>query len=56
MLSIALNNKEHQGKYHLLAILLIPGLLVAFFLSNNWWIPISLTVIAAALIWLAFRN
>lgn len=52
---IALNKPEHQGKYHLLAIFLIPGLLISVFLSKSWWIPIVFLVIALLVIWLVFR-
>lgn len=39
------NNKQDQGKYHLLAIFLIPGFIVTLFLSNHWiWVLLYLAI------------
>lgn len=46
--------KDHQGKYHLLSILLIPGFLVSLFLSNHWLIPILFLLISSLIVFLTF--
>ncbi|NVK65024.1 MAG: hypothetical protein HWE22_10580 [Flavobacteriales bacterium] len=51
-----MNNSQHQGKYHLLAILLIPGFLVSIFLSNSFWVPLIFGLVAAVILYLAFRK
>jgi hypothetical protein len=51
-----MNESEHQGKFHLLAILLIPALLVSFFLSDSWWPFVVCICIAMGIVWRLFRQ
>jgi len=46
-----LNDKGHQGKFHLLAILLIPINLMAWFLASHWAWGLSVTAISAGVIY-----
>lgn len=46
----------HQGKFHLLAIFLIPAGIVLFGLVNIWWINVLYVLIAATLIYFLFRS
>jgi len=47
-----LNDKGHQGKFHLLAILLIPINLMAWLLSSHWAWGLCITAISAGVIYL----
>jgi hypothetical protein len=49
-----MNESEHQGKFHLLAIFLIPALLVSFFLSDSWWPFIVCACLAFGIVWWIF--
>lgn len=53
---IVLGSSDHQGKFHLLGIFLIPALLVSFFLSNHWWIPVIVLLISIILIAILFKK
>lgn len=52
--SIGLNDPKHQGKFHLLAILVIPLTLVSVFLLNNIWITLAVVFSTALAIALLF--
>jgi hypothetical protein len=51
-----MSSPQHQGKFHLLSILLIPALLVSFFLSDSWIPGIVTSVISVVLLYLIFRK
>lgn len=51
-----MKNDQHQGKFHLLSIFLIPGFLVTIFLSSSWLWVITYLIITAAIIWITFRE
>jgi len=55
-ISIALTENGHQGKYHLLTILLLPGFLVALFLSKSWIVPVIYSLVAGIILWQVFRK
>jgi hypothetical protein len=46
-----LNDKGHQGKFHLLAILLIPINLMAWVLTSHWAWGLCITAISASVIY-----
>ena len=46
-----LNDKLHQGKFHLLAILLIPINLMAWFIPSHWAWGISSSMISGGIIY-----
>jgi len=45
-----ISDKKLQGRFHLLAILLIPANMMAIFLSPNWWIEILVHFISVLVI------
>lgn len=56
LISIDLTDHGHQGKYHLLTILLLPGFLVALFLSKSWIVPTLYGLVAGFILWQVFRK
>jgi hypothetical protein len=46
-----LNDKGHQGKFHLLAILLIPVNLTAWFITSHWLWGLITNIISAVVIY-----
>lgn len=46
----------HQGKFHLVAIFLIPAGIVLFGLVNIWWINLLFLVLAGLVIYFLFRS
>jgi hypothetical protein len=50
------NKKQHQGKFHLASIFLIPGFIVTAFLSKSWLYSIIYCVISSILLYFLFRK
>jgi hypothetical protein len=50
-----LDKTDNQGKFHLLAIFLIPGLLVIIFMMP-WWVSLLYATIAVGVIWQVFKK
>lgn len=58
-MSSGFNDPKHQGKFHLLAIVLIPGLLVTFFLSNSWaptLVAIAIAILLVLVVYILGRK
>jgi hypothetical protein len=51
-----LKENKHQGKFHLLAIFLIPGFLAALFLAENWIVPSIYFIVALVIVYFIFRK
>jgi hypothetical protein len=51
-----LDKPQHQGKFHLLAIFLIPGFLVTLFLSSHWVFPLVYAGIAGVVTWMVLKK
>jgi len=47
---------QHQGKFHLASIFLIPGFIVTLFLNDSWLYSILYCVISILLLYLLFRK
>jgi hypothetical protein len=51
-----ISDKKLQGRFHLLAIFLIPANMMAIFLSTNWWVEILIHIGTVLLVIFALRK
>jgi hypothetical protein len=51
-----ISDKKYQGRFHLLAIILIPANLMAIFLSANIWLEITIHALSAVLLIFALKK
>jgi len=51
-----LKENKHQGKFHLLAIFLIPGFLASLFLAESWIVPLVYFIVALVIVYFIFRK
>jgi hypothetical protein len=51
-----ISDKKLQGRFHLLAIFLIPANMMAIFLSSSWWMEILIHAGSALLVIFALRK
>jgi hypothetical protein len=45
-----ISDKKLQGRFHLLAILLIPANMMVIFLDTTWWLELTVHVLSVMLI------
>ena len=49
---MASNNSDHRGKFHLLSVALIPVNLLAWFMTENWFVGLITSIISVIIIYL----